>query len=228
MFKLSDNACPWLSRKYSKWLLCLSIFQAWWQCQPLALYKVSSLSSSLSFVPANNAFCGFSVGGWLLYVTVFQACWQCLPKPTDDAYPWLSSLWVAAVPCCASGLLIMSLLSSLDWVVAVPCTVFQTYWWCLSLTLQFVSGCSVLLCPKLTDDPCSWVFRKWVAAVPCLVSNLVMIPILGSSICEWLQCPAVSQAYWWCLSFALQEVSGCSALLCFKPTDDTYSWLSRK
>ena len=106
--------------------------------------------------------------------------------------------------------------------------VFQAYWWCLYLALQEVSGCSALLCLNTTDDACLWLSSMWVAAVTCCISNLLMIPVLGSPGSEWLQCLAVFQAYWWCLFLALQRVSGCSALLCFEPIDDTYPWLFRK
>ena len=127
---------------------------------------------------------------------------------------------------------------------------FQTYWWCLSLALQKVSGCSDLLCLKPTDDACFWfsrlweaavpycvsslsddtcslLFRVWVAVVHCCVSSLLMIPVLGSPGSERLQCPAVSQAYWWYIFLTLQGVSGYIALLCFMPTDDPCPWVSR-
>ena len=59
----------------------------------------------------------------------------------------------------------------------------------------------------------------WVTAVPCCVWNLLTMLFLCSPVSEWLLCLAVFHGYW-CLSFALQEVSSCCVLLCFKPADD--------
>ena len=155
--------------------------------------------------------------------------------------PWQ----VAAMPCCLSSLLMMLmpvLCSSVGgWL---PCfAVFQACWWCLPSALQGVSGCHALLCFKpadnacpllsrmwvaampccvsslLADDSCPLHSREWVAAMPCCVSSLLMMPVICSPACEWLPCLAMFQACWWCLSSVLQEVSGCHALLCFKPAD---------
>ena len=147
-------------------------------------------------------------------------------NPTDNACFCLSSLWVVAVPCSVSNLLMMPVLGSpeskwLQWL-AVP----QAYWWCLFLVLQAVRGCSTLLCFKLIwwylffalqgvsgcstllcfkpiNDTCSWLSRKWEAAVLCCFSSLLMIHILDTSGCEWLHCLAMFHAYWWSLSLGL-------------------------
>ena len=75
---------------------------------------------------------------------------------------------------------------------------------------------------------CYWPFRKWVAVVLCYNSSLLMMPILGSLVGEWLWCLAAILACCWCLSLDLQWVSGCGALLQFWPADGAYPWLSRK
>ena len=148
-------------------------------------------------------------------------------KPTDDAFPWLSREWVAAVPCYVSSLLMKPVLHSSEGEWLQCLAVFQAYWWSLSLAIQYVSACSALLGVKPTNDACSWLSSLWVPAMPCNVSSLLMMPVIGSLVCECLQYLAVWQAYWWYLSLALQEVSGCSALLFFKPTDGTCPWVSR-
>ena len=139
-------------------------------------------------------------------------------KSTDYAYLWLSREWVAAVPCCISSLLMMPVLGSLacvwlqclamflslliisvlgspgcEWLQCIA--MLQAYWWYLPLALQFVSGSKALLCFKSANDACPWLFSLWVAAMPCCVSSLLMVPVLGSSGSEWLQCLAVPQAY---------------------------------
>ena len=89
----------------------------------------------------------------------------------------------------------------------------------LSLALQPVSGCSALLCFKLTDDPCPWLSRVWVAAVPCCISNLLMMPVLGSPVCEWLQCLAMFQTYFspWLSSLWVAAVAHCVSSLLIIP-----------
>ena len=184
---------------------------------------------------------GSPVCEWLLWVAVFHVCWQCLSlalqevsgccgllcfKPADNACPWLSSLWVAAVGCCVSSLLIMPVLGSpaSEWLLWVA--VFQACWQCLSLALQLVSGCCGLLCFKPADNACAWLFSLWVAAVGCCISSLLTMPVLGSPGSEWLLWVAVFHACWQCLSLALQSVSGYCGLLCFKPADNACPWLS--
>ena len=119
-------------------------------------------------------------------------------------------------------------------------------WWCLSLALQDVSGCGVLLQFWPTDDACPWLSREWVAMVPCCTSSLLMMPVFGSPVGEWLWCLAAIlscwwhlflvlqlvsgcgtflQFCWWCLSLALQKVSGCSGLFYFSPVNDVLTSL---
>ena len=148
-------------------------------------------------------------------------------KPTEEAYPWLFRKWVAAIDCCISSLLTMPVLGSLECEWLLYFAMFQACWKSLSLALQPVSGCCALLCFKLADTSCSWLTRKWVAAVHCCDSSLLTIPILGSPVCEWLLCLALFQACWEYLFLALQPVSGCCAFLCLKAVDNPCSWLSR-
>ena len=69
--------------------------------------------------------------------------------------------------------------------------VLHASWHCLSLALQWVSGCR-----------------------SCYFSCLLTMPVLGSSESEWLLWFAVFQACWQCLFLTLQSVSGCAAC-CF-------------
>ena len=96
---------------------------------------------------------------------------------------WL--LFLAAFSACCW--LMMAILCSpgSKWLLCLA--VFQACWWYLSFAFQSAS------------------------AVPCYVLNLLKIPVLCSPVGEWLLCLAV---FWtcsiaWCLSSALQEVSGC-------------------
>ena len=183
---LTYDGCSWLFREWEaaitcnvlsqlmmfvhvslvcEWLQCVAMFQAYWWYLTLALQFVSGCSALTYF------------------------------KLTDDVYSWLSSLWVAAVPCCClASLLMMPVFGSSgsEWLqyLAMP----QAYWWYLFLALQFVCGSSALLYFKPTNDACPWFFRKWVAAVPYCVSSLLMIPVIGSPVCEWLQQLVVFQA----------------------------------
>ena len=198
---------PVLGSPGSEWVLWLAVFQACWQCLPLALQDVSSccsllISSLLTMTDLHSSGCG-----WLLWLAVSQACWQCLflalqwvsgycalPcfKLGDNACPWLSSLWVTVVACCVSSLLTMPDLGSPvgEWFLWLA--VFQLCWQWLSLALQRVGGCCGLLCFKPTDNSCSWLFSLWVATVPCCVLSLLTMTVLHSSECEWLLCFAVS------------------------------------
>ena len=99
-------------------------------------------------------------------------------------------------------------------------------WQCLSSALQFVSGCQAFLCFKPADNSCPLSSSKWVAVVPCCVLSLLMMPIFCSPVGEWLLYLPMFWSFWWCLSSALQLVSGWCALLCFKPVDDACSLLS--
>ena len=74
------------------------------------------------------------------YQPVSSRCALLCFKAADDACPLLSRMWVAAVPYCVSGLLMMPVLCSpeSEWLLCLA--VFQACWWCLSSTLQFVSA----------------------------------------------------------------------------------------
>ena len=51
--------------------------------------------------------------------------------------------------------------------------------------------------------------------VPCYNSSLLIMPVLGSPVGEWLWCFAAILASQSCLSLALQDVSGYGGLLQF-------------
>ena len=74
---------------------------------------------------------------------------------------------------------------------------FFIYWSCLFMTLQSVSSCYISLCFKSANYIYSWFSRLWVSHYP--------VELKGG---------------WQHLSLALQEVSGCDALLHFIPADD--------
>ena len=146
---------------------------------------------------------GSLVCEWLPSLAVSQACWQCLSlalqyvsgcyfslclKPADNACPWLSRGWVAVIPCCISSLLKMPVLDSLESEWLPSLSMFQACWQCLSLSLQDVSGCHLSQCFKPADDIYSLLSRKWVAAMPCWDSSMLMEPLLGSPASEWLLC----------------------------------------
>ena len=76
----------------------------------------------------------------------------------------------------------------------------QVYSWCLLLALQLVSDYCALLHFK-PHDAYPWLFREWVIAVPCCVSDMLTNLVL-----------------------ALQYVSDCCALLYFKLADTTCPW----
>lgn len=133
------------------------------------------------------------------------------------------------MPFCVSSVLMMTVLGSRQWVVAISCyvlslltvpvltssvcewllcpCVFQGHWWCLLLAFQKVSSCYVLLCFKPSDNKHLWFFSQWVAFMPQWVSNHT-ISVLGFSGCEWLPCLAIFQTCWQYLSSTLQLVSG--------------------
>ena len=118
---------------------------------------------------------------WLLCLVVFQACWQCLSlalqrvsvfytmqyfKPTNYACPWLSSMWVAAVPFPILNPLIMPVLDTL--------------------------GCEWLhysVSTLLTMTVLNFLDSEW--PLPYSALSLLTMLIVGSSVCEWLLCLAV-------------------------------------
>ena len=82
--------------------------------------------------------------------------------------------------------------------------VFQSCWQWVFLALKLVSGCCPLMCPKPTDNECSWLFSWWVAAVPWCGSILLTVSVLGSPGCEWLLFLGVFWACWQGLFLALR------------------------
>ena len=208
-----------LGTPVGEWLLCLAVFQDWWQCLSLALQSVSGSCVLLCF------------------------------KPGDNFCPWLSRKWVAVVPCCVSSLVTMPVLGSpacewLLWLAFKPanydCPWLSRKWvaamccYLLSSLVMHVLGSSVgkwLLCLGVFQVQWQWLFwffSWWVAAVSCCVSSMVTMLVLGSPVGEWLLCIVVFQAWWQFLFLALQEVSNSCALMCFKPSDYACPWLSRK
>ena len=132
------------------------------------------------------------------------------------------------VPCCNSSLLIMPVLGSLacEWLWCLA--TILACWSCLSLALQAVSGCGALLQFQPANHACPWLSRLWVTVVPCYNSSLLIMPVLGSPVGEWLWCLATILACWSCLSLVFQDVSGHDALLQFYLADHACPWLSRK
>ena len=182
-----------------EWLLCLAVFQAWWWCLCLALQRVSDCCA-LHLKPDDDA-CLWLSSMWVIVLTCFffHAWWWCLSltlqnvsgccvllciMPVDDACPWLFSMWVTTASCCVSCLLMIPVLGSLECEWLLCPTAFQACWWCLSSTLQPVSGCWILLSLVLADNVWPWLFRLWVAAMHCCVSCLLLMPVLGFSACE--------------------------------------------
>ena len=149
---------------------------------------------------------GFPECGWLSWLIAYQACWQHLflilqfvsdchvsPcfKSVDDTCSWLFSQWVAVVPHCIVHLPMMPV-HFLDGEWLMYLSVFQSCWWFLLSTLQWVSGCYFIL-----------YFKP-------------MMPIFGSLAGEWLlPCFKSADNHY----LALQVVSCCCASLCFKHTE---------
>ena len=129
-------------------------------------------------------------------------------------------------PNCFSSLLTIPVIGSPGCEQLLCLALFQACWQSLSLAVQEVSGCCALLCFKLANNSCPWLSSGWVAVMPCCVSSLLTIPVLGSPGGEWLLCLAMFLACWQSLSLALQWVSGYCVLLCFRPVDNPCPWLS--
>ena len=185
---------PILGSSESEWPLCLAIFCA---CSPVL---------------------GSPVCEWLLFPAIFHACSWCLflalqPvssyfalqyfMPAHDACSWLSSQWVATLPCNISCLLMMLVLGSpaSEWLFA----------------LQYFMP---------AHNACSWLSREWVATLPCNISCLLMMPILGSPESEWLLYLAIFHA---CSLMPILGSPVCEwyfALQYFMPAHDACSWLS--
>ena len=158
------------------------------------------------------------MGEWLL--TEFQACWwsECLTlqsvsgfctslcfKYINNDFPWLSSWWVAAVPCCISTLLMIPIfdlqyvsgfLTLLGFMSANNSCPPLSSWWvaaCWVLNLLTISILDSLvgkwfLCLsgiKFIDNPCSWLSSWWVATVPCCI-QVCWRHLSWLLVCEWL------------------------------------------
>ena len=150
---------------------------------------------------------GSLVGEWLWCLSAILA--------VNHAHLLLIREWVAVVPYCNFSPLSMPVLHSLgsEWLWCLA--VILACWSYLSMAPQFVGGCSALLQFKPADHAFAWLSRMWVAVVSCCKSSLLTMPVLGSLVCEWLWCLAGILTCWLCLSLALQDVSGCGALLEF-------------
>ena len=153
--------------------------------------------------PWPSAFQAYSKCLFLALQEVSGCCGSLHSKPSDDAFPWLSSLWVSVMAHFISSPVTIPVLNSsgseslsgLAWFQAVQC---------LFLAVQEVSGWLLnLLHFKLTDDACHWLPRMWVATMTCCHSCLLIMPVFGSSVCEWPLWLAAFQAYWQSLSLAL-------------------------
>ena len=119
--------------------------------------------------------------------------------PTHDACSWLSSWWVATVPCHISCLLMMPIFGSPGsecLAISHACS------WCLCLALQIVSGyCLIIFYASL----CLFLALQSVSAAALLVHFMpAHMPVLDSPDCKWSLCLFIFHA--------------CNA----------YSWLSRE
>ena len=88
---------------------------------------------------------------------------------------------------------------------------FGLEWWHMAFAVQDVSGCYVSLHFETADDTFLWLFRQWVAALPCYILSQLTMPVPGSAVSEWRLCLIVLWVYW-CLFMTLQPVSSCHAL----------------
>lgn len=126
--------------------------------------------------------------------------------PADITCSWWISLSVMSISCCVWNFLKTSVLVPSLWVAVIPyfISIFLTM---PILLLQLVNGCNPLLKCKLADNTCSCFFSLWVTIIPQYASSMLMTPVFDSPVGEWLP---------YCIS------------LCFKPINDTCSWLSSK
>ena len=131
---------------------------------------------------------------WLLCLAIFHACSWCLFMalqlvsgyfalqyfmPAHDAYFWSPES---------------------EWLLCLA--IFHACSWCLFLALQRVSGYFALQYFMPAHDACSWLCRMWVATLPCNISCLLMMHVLGSLAGEWLLC--LFHACSWCLFLTLR------------------------
>ena len=116
---------------------------------------------------------------WCL--AIYPACWQCLylslQRVSDVSYGFSSLLtnpvlgssgseWLSCLAVFFSQLT-MPVLDSLgsEWLWCLA--VFVACWQCLSLAVQYVSDCTVLLCLWPADNACPWLFSMWVTVLLC-------------------------------------------------------------
>ena len=187
----------------------------------LAPQLVSGYYALPYFITAHNSY------SWLFSLWVaIMPCHICMPV---HACTWLFRLWVAAVPCHSLGLFVIPLFGSpgSEWLLCLA--IFHACSWCLFLALQIVSGHFALQYFMPAHDAYSWLFREWVATLPCNISCLLtcswlfslwvatlpcnflcllMMLVLDSPASEWLLCLPIFHVCSWCLFLALQPVSG--------------------
>ena len=242
---------PVLGFSDCEWLLYLAIVQACLWYLYLALQEVSGYYVLPYFMPAHDAYswlsrkwvatlpCNIScllmmlvlnspASEWLLCLAIFHACSPVLGSPVCE---WLLCLAIfhACSPVLGSPVC--------EWLLCL--TIFHACSWCLFLALQPVSGYFALQYFMPAHDACSWLSSQWVATLPCNISCLLMMLVLGSPASEWLfalqyfmpahmlahgspesewlLCLAIFHACSWCLFLALQRVSGYFTLQYFMP-----------
>ena len=216
---------PVLDSPVCEWLRYLAVFLAYWQCPSLVLQSVSGWGCLVGFL---------AYWQWLfLALQDVSSCGPCGAslcfEPANNAYFWLSSMWVVVVSCYLSSLLTMPVLGSpaSEWLWCFSMLI--TCWQCLFLALQLVSGVAVVLhCvfSLLKMDILAFSECEFYGAL--LYLSLLTMPVLGSPACKWLWCLSIFLACWQNPSLALQSVSGYGALLYFYPVNNTCLWLSRK
>lgn len=129
------------------------------------------------------------------YVSTFE--------PAENTCLRLSSQWVAAMPCCTSNLLIMSPpWPTRKWVTALA-SLCQAFWWCVSLTLQQVSGCFDLITLQACWLAIPLALQEVIGYCFFLCFKPAHDTCSQSPESEWLLFIAVFPAYWQSLSSAL-------------------------
>ena len=193
-FKPADNV--YLGSSESEWLLCCTLF---------------GLFTRPAFGSVESEWCcnllHFKLLWWHLLSTlqcVSGCCTLLSFRPAKDAFSWLCSLWVDAMLCYISTLLMTPLVGSPGcewWLYLVE---IQTCWQLLSLLFSWWATAVPCHISALLTTFISLPLRLWVSFMPSCVANLLI-----------------------CLSLVLQRVSSCHALLHLKLLDDTSSLLPR-
>ena len=165
---------PVLGALGSESLLCLTMFQACWQCLFLALQPVSGCQALLTFQHANDVYPWFSGGEWLPSLAMFLLAIPVLDssgsewlswltiffKPVYDTFALLSSLCVVVMSSFISIVLMtpVSDSSGSGWLPFID--VFQPCWQYLSLVIQGVCAHHLSLYFKPADKTYHWLYRK--------------------------------------------------------------------